>query len=67
MDRKIKEEAKVREYRVEFTEKENGYCYMGEWGTEIVEAETAEEAVELLKAYFTESEEDCERFVYRIR
>ena len=57
----------LKEYRVEFTEQENGYCYTGEWGTEIVEAETADEAVELLKAHFTENDGDPDDFIYRVR
>ena len=54
-------------YRVEFTEQENGYCYTGGWDTEIVEAETAEEAIELLKAHFAENDGDPEAYIYRVR
>lgn len=57
----------MKEYRVEFTEQGNGYCYTGGWDTEIVEAETAEEAIELLKAHFTENGGDPDDFIYRIR
>lgn len=56
----------MRNYRVEFTEQENGYCYTGGWDTEIVEAETAEEAIELLKAHFDENDENSEDYIYRI-
>lgn len=57
----------MREYRVEFTEKENNYNYTGEWYTEVVEAEIAEEAIELLKAHFDENGGDSEDYIYRIR
>ena len=57
----------MREYRVEFTEKENNYNCTGEWYTEVVEAETAEEAIELLKAHFDENGGDSEDYIYRIR
>lgn len=57
----------MKEYRVEFTEQGDGYCYTGMWDTEIVEAETAEEAIELLKAHFTENGGDPDDFIYRIR
>ena len=57
----------MKEYRVEFTEQENGYHYGGMWDTEITEAETAEEAIELLKAHFTENGGDPDDFIYRIR
>lgn len=55
----------MKEYRVEFTEQENGYCYRGQWDTEIVEGETAEEAIELLKAHFVENGGDPEAYIYR--
>ena len=57
----------MRNYRVEFTEQENGYCYTGGWDTEIVEAETAEEAIELLKSHFDENDGNSEDYIYRIR
>lgn len=57
----------LKEYRVEFTEQENGYCYTGGWDTEIVEAETAEEAIELLKTHFTENGGTPNDFIYRVR
>ena len=57
----------LKEYRVEFTEQENGYFYTGGWDTEIVEAGTAKEAIELLKAHFTENGGDPDDFIYRVR
>ena len=57
----------MKEYRVEFTEQENGYCYTGGWDNEIVEAKTAEEAVELLKANILENGGDPNEFIYRVR
>ena len=57
----------MKEYRVEFTEQENGYRYGGMWDTEITEAETAEEAVELLKANILENGGDPNEFIYRVR
>lgn len=62
-----KEVKKMMNYRVEFTEQENGYCYTGEWDTEIVEAETAEEAIELLKAHFEENGGSADAYIYRVR
>ena len=56
----------LKEYRVEFTEQKNGYCYNGMWDTEIAEAETAEEAIELLKVHFTENGGDPGEFIYRV-
>ena len=55
----------MKNYRVEFTEQENGYCYTGGWDTEIVEAETAEEAIELLGTHFTENGGDPTEYIYR--
>ena len=57
----------LKKYRVEFTEQGNGYCYTGGWDTEIVEAETAEEAIELLKAHFAENGGDPDEFICRVR
>ena len=57
----------LKEHRVEFTEQKNGYYYTGEWHNEISTAETAEEAIELLKAYFTENGGDPNEFIYRVR
>ena len=57
----------MKEYRVEFTEQGNGYCYTGGWDTEIVEAETAEEAVELLRANILENGGNPNDFIYRVR
>ena len=46
----------MEEFRVEYTEQENNYSYTGTWADEIVEAETAEEAIELLKQHFIEND-----------
>lgn len=56
----------MKEFRVEYTEQENNYCYSGMWADEIVEAETAEEAIELLKQYFVENDADPEDYIYRV-
>ena len=55
----------MKNIRVEFTEKENNYTFTGEWYEEVVEAETKEEAIEIIKSWLTEQGEDCERFIYR--
>ena len=56
----------LKKYRVFYTESEHGYSYTGEWYDEISTAETAEEAIELLKAHFTENGGDPNDFIYRI-
>ena len=45
----------MKEFYVHYTDAAEGYCYTGQWDTEIVEAESAEEAVELVKDYILES------------
>ena len=34
----------MKEFHVHYTDAPEGYCYTGQWDTEIVEAESAEEA-----------------------
>lgn len=58
----------MTEYRVSYTEQENGYCFTGEWMDEIVEAESEEEAIELIKQYFidqTQDENEAEKYIYK--
>ena len=55
----------MRNYRIEYAESENNYTYTGGWDTEIIEAETAKEAIELLKAHFTENGGDPAEYIYR--
>ena len=57
----------MEEFRVEYTEQENNYSYTGTWAVEIVEAETAEEAVELLKQHCIENDADPAIYIYRVR
>ena len=57
----------MEEFRVEYTEQENNYNYSGTWAVEIVEAETAEEAIELLKQHFIENDVDPAIYIYRVR
>ena len=57
----------MEEFRVEYTEQENNYSYTGTWADEIVEAETAEEAIELLKQHFIENDVDPAIHIYRAR
>ena len=57
----------MKEFRVEYTEQENYYTYSGTWAVEIVEAETAEEAVELLKQHCIENDVDPTVYIYRVR
>ena len=55
----------MKEFRVEYTAQENNYNYSGTWADEIVEAETAEEAIELLKQHFIENDAAPEDYIYR--
>ena len=55
----------MEEFRVEYTGQENNYSYSGTWADEIVEAETAEEAIELLKQHFIENDATPEDYIYR--
>ena len=57
----------MKEFRVEYTEQENNYIYSGTWAVEIVEAETVEEAVELLKQHCIENDVDPAVYIYRVR
>ena len=57
----------MEEFRVEYTEQENNYTYSGTWAVEIVEAEAAEEAVELLKQHCIENDVDPAIYIYRVR
>ena len=57
----------MEEFRVEYTEQENYYTYSGTWTVEIVEAETAEEAIELLKQHYIENDVDPAIYIYRVR
>lgn len=57
----------MKEYRVEFIENEtifNGGGWDNEWYSEIVEAESALEAIELCKQYLIENGEEPEKFRY---
>ena len=56
----------MKKYRVEYTEQENNYTFAGMWADEIVEAETANEAIELLKQYFTENDTNPDDYIYRV-
>ena len=55
----------MKEFRVEYTEQENYYSFTGTWAVEIVDAETVEEAIELLKQHFIENDADPEDYIYR--
>ena len=57
----------MKEFRVEYTEQENNYTYSGTWAVEIVEAETVEEAIELLKQHFIDNDADPAVYIYRVR
>ena len=57
----------MKEFRVEYTEQENNYNYIGTWAVEIVEAETAEESIELLKQHYIENDVDPAIHIYRVR
>ena len=57
----------MEEFRVEYTEQENNYTYSGTWAVELVDAETAEEASELLKQHFIEIDVEPEICIYRVR
>ena len=57
----------MKEFRVEYTEQENYYTYSGTWAVEIVEAETAEESIELLKQHYIENDVDPAIYIYRVR
>lgn len=45
----------MKKFHVHYTDASEGYSYSGNWDTEIVEAESAEEAVEIVKDYILES------------
>ena len=55
----------MKEFRVEYTEQENYYSFTGTWAVEIVDAETVEEAIELLKQHFIDNDADPEDYIYR--
>lgn len=57
----------MKEFRVEYTEQENNYTFSGMWAAEIVEAETAGEAIELLKQHFTDNGGDPDDYIYRAK
>ena len=57
----------MKEFRVEYTEQGNYYTYGGTWAVEIVEAETAEESIELLKQHYIENDVDPTIHIYRVR
>lgn len=57
----------MRNYRVEFTEAENTACYMGEWYSEFIEADSYVEAFDLLKDYMLDCEFEPEEFVLRAK
>ena len=57
----------MEEFRVEYTEQENYYTYSGTWAVEIVEAEAAEESIELLKQHYIENDVDPAICIYRVR
>lgn len=59
-------------FRVEITEKENGYCYTGEWDNDFIPegyiiAESEEEAEELAKTYIDENGGDSDDYIYRVK
>lgn len=57
----------MKEFRVEYAEQGNYYTYSGTWAVEIVEAETAEESIELLKQHYIENDVDPAIHIYRVR
>ena len=55
-------------YRVEFTPE--NYCYSGEWYTELVEADSEGEAMELVGCHLIDNGESIEtvkELVFRVR
>lgn len=54
----------LRMYRIDYTFKENGYAYTGEWYSENVQAESEDEAIELIKQWINEAGGDGDMFVY---
>lgn len=58
-------------FRVEITEKENGYCYTGEWNNNFIpegyiEAETEEEAEAIARDYINENGGCDDSYIYRV-
>lgn len=51
-------------YRVDYTFKEDGYTYRGEWYSEDVQAESEDEAIELVKQWIDEIGGDSDMFIY---
>ena len=61
----------MNKYKVEMTEKENTYCYMGEWDSDFysenyIEAENEEEAIEFAKDYLNENGSNADNYIFRI-
>lgn len=54
----------LRMYRVDCTFKENGCTYRGEWYSEDVQAESEDEAIELIKQWIDEIGGDSDILVY---
>lgn len=54
----------LRMYRVDYIFKEDGYTYTGEWYSEDVQAESEDEAIELIKQWIDEIGGDSDMFVY---
>ena len=57
----------MKEFRVEYTQQENNYNYSGTCAHEIVQADTTEQPIELLKQHFIENDADPEDYIYRTR
>lgn len=61
----------MNKYKVEMTEKENTYCYTGEWDSDFysenyIEAENEDEAIEFAKNYLNENGSNADDYIFRI-
>lgn len=57
----------MEKYRVEFTEAENTACYMGEWYSEFIEADSYVDAFDNIKQLMIEDDVEPEEFIFRAK
>lgn len=57
----------MKKYRVEFTEAENTACYIGEWYSEFIEADSYVDAFDSIKQLMIEDDVEPEEFVFRAK